>query len=115
MKSKFYEFIQNNTGGSFNTDSKLCHRLFIEADSVRDANDKAENLGCYWNGVKAGYDCKCCGDRWSQETDSLDMEGMNIEQYAQKSADFDGGYTKPECRIFYKNGEVKEIYSTNVK
>lgn len=171
MESRFYEFSQNNTGGSFVTDSKLCHRLFIEADSVRDAIDKAEDLGCYWNGVEEGYDCECCGDRWYPSTDAVDMDNENkryggyqisewvtgnetpenalndlvsrykgsvwtegpsvsikygsnvvegriqldsIEQYAQIMADL-YGWTKPDCRIFYKNGDVKEIYSAKVK
>lgn len=61
----FYEFNQNNSGGSFITDDKLCHRLFIEADSAEEATAKATNLGCYWDGVEAGIDCPCCGDRWS--------------------------------------------------
>jgi hypothetical protein len=61
---KFYEYSQNNTGGSFITDDKLCHRLFIEANSSTEADEIAEGLGCYWNGVDEGSDCPCCGDRW---------------------------------------------------
>ena len=60
---KFYEYSQNNTGGSFTTDDKLCHRLFIEANSSTEADEIAEGLGCYWNGVDEGSDCPCCGDR----------------------------------------------------
>jgi hypothetical protein len=61
---KFYEYSQNNTGGSFVTDDKLCHRLFIEANSSTEADEIAEGFGCYWNGVDEGSDCPCCGDRW---------------------------------------------------
>ena len=61
---KFYEYSQNNTGGSFVIDDKLCHRLFIEANSSSEADSIAEGLGCYWNGVDEGPDCPCCGDRW---------------------------------------------------
>ena len=61
---KFYEISQNNTGGSFVTDGKLCHRLYIEANSSTEADSIAEDLGCYWNGVDEGSDCPCCGDRW---------------------------------------------------
>jgi hypothetical protein len=61
---KFYEYSQNNTGGSFVTDDKLCHRLFIEAESESEADSIAEDLGCYWDGVNEGSDCPCCGDRW---------------------------------------------------
>ena len=62
----FYEFSQNNSGGWFEENDKLCARLFIEADSKREAISKAEDLGCYWNGVSQGIDCSCCGDRWSK-------------------------------------------------
>lgn len=61
----FYEVNQNNSGGSFDVDDKVCHRLFIEANSEKEALEKAEELGCYWYGVAEGIDCPCCGDRWS--------------------------------------------------
>jgi len=174
METKFYEISQNNTGGSFVTDDKLCHRLFIEASSEDEAIAKAEDLGCYWNGVDEGADCPCCGDRWYPSGDGVDLEEMNkrwggyeinewltdkgdaisdedaigslksryaesewsthpivekkygsrrvigkiklysIEQYAQIMADL-YGWTKPDCRIFYKDGNVKEVYSSKLK
>jgi hypothetical protein len=55
--SKFYKFSQNNSGGSFDVDDKLCHRIFIEADSVNEANRITEGLGIYFNGVSRGMDC----------------------------------------------------------
>lgn len=61
----FFEFDQNNSGGVFRVDDRVCHRLFIEADSRAEAIEKAEDLGCYWDGVDNGLDCPCCGDRWS--------------------------------------------------
>ena len=69
----FYEFDQNNSGGVFITDNNLCHRLYIEADSIDEAISKAEELGCYWDGVTKGLDCPCCGDRWYQPYESLDF------------------------------------------
>lgn len=68
---KFYQFGQNNSGGSFETDSNLCHRLFIEASSEEEAIIKAESLGCYFNGVDLGSDCPCCGDRWNSPTELI--------------------------------------------
>ena len=62
--TKFYEYSQNNSGGSFAVDGDLCHRLLIEAETSKQADAIAEGLGCYWNGVDAGMDCECCGDRW---------------------------------------------------
>lgn len=152
----FYEFDQNNSGGYFVEDNTLCHRLFIEADSLSEAISKAEDLGCYWDGVASGIDCSCCGDRWHEpwgdkgevfpkklevsDWSSLESwnkkygkyevaeepvrksayfgdcyyEGKikidNIEDYAQYLAD-NYGWTTPDIRIYYKDGNVKEIFT----
>lgn len=124
----WYKFDQNNSGGSFDVDDKVCHRLFIEAESFNDAVEKAEELGCYWNGVASGIDCPCCGDRWDKwDDDPVDIEKYktegyktfrhgiiyfnNIEEYAQYLAN-DFGWTIPDARIYYDNGNVKEIFSS---
>jgi hypothetical protein len=77
---KFYEYSQNNTGGSFITDDKLCHRLYIEANNSAEADSIAEDLGCYWNGVDEGSDCQCCGDRWSGAYSAIDLTSMTREK-----------------------------------
>lgn len=64
--TKFYEYNQNNSGGSFVVDKNLCHRLMIEADEQRLADRIAISLGVYFNGCDKGLDCDCCGDRWYQ-------------------------------------------------
>ena len=61
---KFYLYDQNNSGGSFIVDEDVTHRLLIEADSVEEANQKAVELGVYFDGCDEGMDCPCCGDRW---------------------------------------------------
>jgi hypothetical protein len=68
---KFYEITQNNSGGSWDIDENLCHRLFIEADSEDEALGKAEGLGVYFDGCSDGTDCSCCGDRWSRHADEI--------------------------------------------
>jgi hypothetical protein len=70
---KFYEYKQNNSGGSFVTNDKLCHRLFIEADSISAANEKARSLGVYFDGCASGNDCSCCGDRWYPPYEALEF------------------------------------------
>lgn len=62
----FYKFDQNNSYGRFDVNDKVCQGLFIEADNEGEAIEKAEELGCYWDGVEEGIDCPCCGDRWSK-------------------------------------------------
>lgn len=158
----FYLFSQNNSGGSFIVNDKVCHRLFIEADDEGEALQIAESLGCYWDGVNKGLDCPCCGDRWSTYYDEIDInkwkndgykvsvhDGIyyntiqewekrygrfaivekphfetnkyggsrsyigsisfaSIEEYAQYLAN-EYGWTMPDARIFYKNGDIKEI------
>ena len=66
---KFYFFDQNNSGGSFVVDDKLCHRVIIEASNVDEAIDIAENMGIYFDGCSTGNDCECCGDRWYRPYD----------------------------------------------
>ena len=117
----FFEFDQNNSGGSFDVDDKICHRLFIEAESSEEATEIAESLGCYWDGCAQGIDCNCCGDRWSSDPDEVELpytwepfqgdaiEVKTIEEYAQYEADT-WGWTSPDGRIFYKNGKVIEIF-----
>lgn len=62
----FYTFNQNNSGGSFthNETNGIGYVVVIEADALDQAIYKAESIGIYFNGVDAGRDCECCGDRW---------------------------------------------------
>lgn len=121
----FYEFNQNNSGGSFDEDENICHRLLIEAENVEQATKKALALGVYFNGVAEGCDCSCCGDRWHEiwgDDDHLEfpIEFQNwrtdepvilndIVEYAQYYAD-EYGWTTPDARIFYADGTTKEIF-----
>jgi len=159
----FYEFNQNNSGGDFHCDDKVCHRLVIQAHSYQEARRKALELGVYFDGCSLGLDCGCCGDRWSDwEKDPIDdkddwnensvgvyshyddAEGRwhkkygiyeivekpewneeysrefrgkikfkGIEEYCQYLAN-EYGWTKPDVRIFYHNGNVKEIFTEKI-
>jgi hypothetical protein len=60
----FFEFSQNNSGGHWDVNDKLTHRLYIESHSEKEATRFAEDLGVYFNGCEDGMDCECCGDRW---------------------------------------------------
>ena len=109
----FYEFDQNNSGGWFEENDKLCAILFIEAETQQEAVLKAENLGCYWNGVSKGIDCECCGDRWHKPYSSKVFpmgQFDNIEEYAQYLSNEYGGWTTPDVRVFYEDGTGKEFY-----
>lgn len=60
---KFYTYNQNNSGGLFTLDKErgLTHFVIIEAENSVAANNKAEDIGIYFDGLG---DCPCCGNRW---------------------------------------------------
>ena|SRR5690606_27994012 len=114
--SKFYEYDQTNSGGSFDVDNKLCHRVYIEADDIEEANNIAEELGIYFNGCEKGLDCDCCGDRWHEPYEHMEFpikwnEDTNFSDIEQYVSYVSNNYraTEPDSRIYYKNKTVKEF------
>lgn len=94
----FYEFKQNNSGGHFVVNDKLCNRVVIEADNEYEAINKAEWLGCYWYGVREGRDCSCCGDRWNKDyLDAINLEkinerGFSVSEYSNSLSKWQKAY-----------------------
>lgn len=105
---KFYIFTQNNSGGRFIADSKLCHHLVIEAESEKEAIQRAEELGVYFDGVENDIDCECCGDRWD-EPSVLDPQKNDVKQKMQSLVS-EYKWTSPEVRVFYADGNVDEFF-----
>ena len=104
----WYLFDQNNSGGYFEVNDKVCHRLFIEAESFDEAVEKAEELGCYWHGVEDGIDCPCCGDRWNKWDDEpIDLEKYNTEGY--KVGVYDGIYSNAITQWNKKYGKYEIV------
>ena len=68
----FYTFSQNNSGGVFDRDSSVDDYVIIEANSAEQANRRAQAVGIYFDGCRAGLDCDCCGDRWYEQWDDTD-------------------------------------------
>lgn len=82
----FYTFIQNNSGGSFDSNEKrgIAPKVIIEAASQSEAMERAEGIGLYFDGVDAGTDCPCCGDRWyspDSGTDAPMIYGSPATEY----------------------------------
>lgn len=79
--NKFYEYRQNNSGGSFYYDENVCVHVFVEAKNHGEANGRAEALGIYFNGCDSGQDCNCCGDRWYpvDEDDAEESVELNMK------------------------------------
>lgn len=124
-KMGWYEFDQNNSGGSFTTNDKLCHRVWIEASTKNEAISKALELGIYFDGCSMGFDCSCCGDRWSEPYGKATIYPYtydktkplvfnNPEDHAQYVAN-QFGLTTPDVRLFYKDRRIKEIFSLKKK
>lgn len=60
----FFLYLQNNSGGGFDRTDDLDAMVFVEALTPEEADKKAQTLGIYFDGVRKGLDCECCGDRW---------------------------------------------------
>ena len=105
----FYRFDQNNSGGKFQNDDMVTLHVIVEADSVKQANTRAEEIGLYFDGVDRGLDCACCGDRWSRQwPDDDGFERPTL--YGYDPQDYKEGFAAkgaPYCRVYYKDGSVK--------
>lgn len=109
----FYDYRQNNSGGWFDIrpEDGISVHIIIEADSHWEANEKAENLGLYFNGES---DCRCCGYRWCEASvyDGDDVPsiygaavhggGARISRWARPL---------PEGFIHYKDGRMEAVWT----
>ena len=107
----FYHRSQNNSGGGFDFDEAagITHHVVIEADSAEEATERAEAIGCYWNGVESGADCPCCGDRWYEPGDYGRREFPHIYGAPLGTATRTLGWMKDgrETAVHYKDGRVE--------
>ena len=106
----FYHFAQNNSGGSFQSDDQVCAHMIIEARHAAEANERAEGLGIYFNGVEDGLDCPCCGDRWYRVWGQGGDEPLI---YGTHPATRDDWFVEPGevfCRVFYLDGRIAEFH-----
>ena len=106
-KTKFYTFRQNNSGGSFDFNENLCVAVIIEAYDSDDANNRAREIGIYFDGVCDGRDCGCCGDRWHtvDEGDGKDIPMVYGEDISNMKKECFIEY----CIVHYINGTKKKI------
>lgn len=112
----FYTFSQNNSGGVFDYDPDrgICEYVIVEADSVKDAVRRAEDIGLYFNGVDEGLDCECCGDRWYEPynddgTEFPEVYGRNVLTEGTRKS-FEG--SEFSTSIHYKDGTMKLVEGT---
>lgn len=69
VRTKYYHFRQNNSGGDFVFSDGISVHVIIEALSAEHANERAVECGLYFDGVSEGRDCSCCGDRWCKASE----------------------------------------------
>lgn len=99
----FYQYDQNNSGGYFVASDWVARTVIIEAESAREADYKAEEIGIYFDDDWR-IDCPCCGSRWSRAWG----KGEETPQINGKDpADVHCSWTKvgmPYVHIYYKDG-----------
>jgi hypothetical protein len=107
IDTRFWTFSQNNSGGSFVESEALSHFVIIEAVNAEDANRRAEDIGIYFDGVDAGVDCECCGDRWYRQWESA--EGTESPQvYGESAFTYLDMFCDEPVRIHYLDGRVEK-------
>lgn len=101
---KFFNYRQNNSGGSFILDEDIRIQVIVEAESAEEADRLAESHGVYFDGCATGYDCSCCGDRWSESWD----DGTDVPQhYGDPYVDEVEDYNDAIAVVYYKDGTRK--------
>lgn len=109
----FYEFTQNNSGGSFDVNENVAHRVIIEANSEEEANKKFETLI-----EDQSSSCPCCGDRWYAEGNLLDLDRLkkdgyetyaytHYKEYEKRWFDMYGHFNRKEDPYLYVKYTIK--------
>ena len=107
--TKFFTFYQNDSGGYFEINDNLAEYVIIEAHSYKEANEKAEKIGIYFDGVDIGIDCECCGDRWTRQWD--DDDGTDEPTiFGTPVNDYQGDFSE-QYRIHYLNNVIERGYT----
>ena len=107
--SKFYLFTQNNSGGSFDfmPMEGIAEYVFIEALDSKEANQKAQEIGIYFNGCEKDIDCECCGDRWYEVDESDGTEFLEI--YGEDVYKYKGSSFRNRCYIHWIDGTIELV------
>lgn len=89
----FFTYSQNNSSGRYETSERkgIGVYVIIEARNAKMANALAQSIGLYFDGVEAGIDCGCCGDRWSEAyeddgTETPQIYDTEVEDFAREDA-----------------------------
>lgn len=107
-QSFFYHYSQNNSSGTFHeyAEDGIGTDVIIEAYSAKSANKRAKKIGIYFDGVRKGVDCPCCGDRWYKAYD--DNKGTINPTINNKALDeIESGDYRKDAYIHYFDGRIE--------
>ena len=98
----FFTFRQSNPGGFWSGP----RFVVVEAENAKKANAFAvAKTGIYFNGVQIGFDCGCCGDRWSR-VDDEDATDTPVIWGEDPVAGISGEDT---ATVFFTNGDIEKF------
>jgi hypothetical protein len=101
---KFFTYDQCKSGNIYNVDDNIGHFVIIEAESYKQANERAKEVGVYFDGVSKKMDCACCGDRWCAQwhdddgKDTPEIYGSPVSKYQFR--------TEKQYRIHKADGTI---------
>lgn len=100
---KWFYFDQNNSGGYFIQNDQVGHGFFVQAETAREADTKAEKI------VEDYSDyCECCGvrwDIWSGEDDGHDVPKIYGDPLSEMIKDFG----QERYVLHYADGHTEEV------
>ena len=113
----FFEYHQNNSGGVTDYDHKagISVKVIVEADSADHANERARDIGLYFNGEG---DCSCCGDRWYEQWNGSDGDpeplvyGESVEDFVAKGDFWSNDVPEGTATVYvhYLTGQIQGYY-----
>ena len=100
----FYHYDQNNSGGGFIVNDRVTFNVIIEADSPKEADERAQEVGIYFDD-NFEVDCRCCGTRWSRAwTHDCDETPMIYGTPVEDHEKHWGEPGKPYAYVYYRDG-----------
>lgn len=107
--NKFFTFDQNNSGGKFDYDLEagISSTVIIEAANANQANDRAEEIGLYFDGCENDIDCECCGDRWSKAWEDGGNDKPSL--YGEDVFEAKSGWYRDVVFIHYLDGKIEKV------
>lgn len=107
---KFWTYYQNNSGGCNVVNDRVAKFVFIEAESAEDADNRAEEIGIYFNGCETGRDCDCCGDRWDRAYEQTATAADALRSVYDWCLDQD-----PAAHVYTADGAKQSFTSEQIK